>query len=244
MGWLNSEGKPRWLYKRAGDTSSLLLFPGAPCYYWESIQNRRYYHHTHTNTMIATLKLSLLPAVAAVAAAAVLPVLVSPTGLTTVRDPIPEGGFVKHCCMHPPPAPLSLLLQWDFLPFTKKEATKPNMITDTHTVGERGELVGRLIGNCGDDELFDMLHYTWLDLNYCLGNNNGELAWQDKYVMFSFLLSLGRGWFRLLISEPNTPVATSLAKAAGTAPVGSLIRSGSSASAGTGRGRGGTRRWI
>ncbi|KAG7293819.1 hypothetical protein NEMBOFW57_003876 [Staphylotrichum longicolle] len=50
---------------------------------------------------------------------------------------------------------------------------------DTHNVGERGELIGRLLGQCGDDTLFENLHNTWIDLNWCLGNDNGKLAWQD-----------------------------------------------------------------
>ncbi|AEO68047.1 uncharacterized protein THITE_2129842 [Thermothielavioides terrestris NRRL 8126] len=49
----------------------------------------------------------------------------------------------------------------------------------TYEVGERGELVGRLLAKCGDDERFDLLHNMWLDLNYCLGNYDGQLVWQD-----------------------------------------------------------------
>lgn len=52
----------------------------------------------------------------------------------------------------------------------------------THNVGEKGDLIGRLTGLCSDDENFDDLHITWIDLNECLGNNNGKLAWQEKYV--------------------------------------------------------------
>jgi hypothetical protein len=39
--------------------------------------------------------------------------------------------------------------------------------------------VGRLLAKCGDDERFDLLHNMWLDLNYCLGNYDGQLVWQD-----------------------------------------------------------------
>ena len=53
----------------------------------------------------------------------------------------------------------------------------------THNVGERGDLIGRLTGQCSDGESFDDLHVTWIDLNECLGNYNGKLVWQDKYVL-------------------------------------------------------------
>lgn len=57
--------------------------------------------------------------------------------------------------------------------------TRHKPTPDTHNVGERGELIGRLLGQCGDDTLFENLHNTWIDLNWCLGNDNGKLAWQD-----------------------------------------------------------------
>ncbi|KAK4100343.1 hypothetical protein N658DRAFT_507867 [Parathielavia hyrcaniae] len=49
-----------------------------------------------------------------------------------------------------------------------------------HEVGKRGVNVGRLTGKCSDDTTFSELYGTWLDLNLCLGNNNGTLIWQDK----------------------------------------------------------------
>jgi hypothetical protein len=113
---------------------------------------------------------------AALAAAAALPNDLAPRG-----NPASEGGgFVPHCCMFS-------FLQYhcfdgghpqDQGSLTKRPAN--NCATDTYEVGERGELVGRLIGQCGDDELFRNLHDMWLDLNLCLGNYNGSLTWQDK----------------------------------------------------------------
>jgi hypothetical protein len=56
-----------------------------------------------------------------------------------------------------------------------------------HSVGERGEIVNRLLGSCGDDESFNRLRPMWLDLNLCLANNNGDLRWESKYVSFRYL---------------------------------------------------------
>ncbi|KAH6847352.1 hypothetical protein B0I37DRAFT_391299 [Chaetomium sp. MPI-CAGE-AT-0009] len=50
---------------------------------------------------------------------------------------------------------------------------------EVYNVGKFGEIISRLVAQCGDDQPLSQLHNTWLDLNLCLANNNGMLAWRD-----------------------------------------------------------------
>ncbi|KAK4242890.1 hypothetical protein C8A03DRAFT_28888 [Achaetomium macrosporum] len=100
--------------------------------------------------MIMTNLFTLLTA-AAVAAAAVLPALSPNSSVLAVRDLSPRQDLEGGFAKH----------------------------CYTYSVGERGEIYGRLSGSCDDDEFFGDLHNMWLDLNQCLGNDNGDLIWQD-----------------------------------------------------------------
>jgi hypothetical protein len=133
------------------------------------------------------IKCVLNLAAATIAVGAVLPNpgLNSSHAITT--PPKEGGGFVSHCCKF---FFLSFCLQSNITgssrystldsPIRQTEKMMANKKPpDTHNVGERGELIGRLSGQCGDDTLFENLHYTWIDLNWCLGNDKGQLTWQD-----------------------------------------------------------------
>ena len=127
------------------------------------------------------IKLLLLLGTAILTLAATIPGPALNSTLSDSAAPSQGGGFIKHCRTYSSSS-FSISLNIPFLLHQHNELTPPPSPV-THNVGERGDLIGRLTGQCGDDESFDDLHVTWIDLNECLGNNNGKLVWQEKYVL-------------------------------------------------------------